>query len=629
VSNFLEAGEATAHLCNFGEPIGTLRAAKWRPAFAVKIMSPTPDKPELSFTKGRGGHLTLKNDDQMTYPVAVSIEVNGVWSKPSFVRLTPGGTAPVELKPHDEWFPGAARVKECIRDGNIRLNLQLPDGRDKPALAERVVPFKAHLNSLGEFWQTFWGYLFVVVCVTVGGVGSMFLSNWVPNRLSRADIEEQLNALAVRSRDLSSRIDSGLRVLLRVERTRVHQLLKSSWAFSANFPDVVKQCTDKIAVLSKQIDLATQLDRAWLGLEHAMKASPIAAKGRLVLRELERAADFLRRSEPRTEDLDAAKVAIMGATEQISKMEQTEPEPDATFVAALSKRIECLTAFFLKSAESEELKEIKTLLPKLFASLPAASADLPPSQYSSVDFATSRLELVREYLAYYDSAAEPGKRFPNQKKCIEYLKTDTLLGLHCARLLLEQIKERVYREDIESALKNGSAEIVGDPRPMQDQLVKFTVQFKENKLNAASALEEIRCQWDFGDNYPPETGWEAYHYFRILASKRDWRALCHGKWPPKTAESKEYKVSATFDGTIKIPPLPIMLKMPALASADRNRAEVVRLAIALVIALIGLLVGAREKLDTLDVIPAAIALILLGFGADTIKNLISPKQTQR
>jgi hypothetical protein len=123
-------------------------------------------------------------------------------------------------------------------------------------------------------------------------------------------------------------------------------------------------------------------------------------------------------------------------------------------------------------------------------------------------------------------------------------------------------------------------------------------------------------------------------------------ALCHGTWLSKTAESKKYNVSATFatfGGTIAFAARTAILgerarsaqkeievlKMPAQASADRNRAEVVRLAIALVIALIGLLAGAREKLDTLDVIPAAIALILLGFGADTIKNLISPKQTQR
>jgi hypothetical protein len=121
LSNFWEAGEATANLCNFGEPVGKLRAAKWRPPFAVKIVSATPDKPELTFTKGKGRQLTLKNDDPMTYPVAVAAEVDGIWSAASRVTLTPSGSAPLELKPRDGWFPASAAIRETIRDGTIRI----------------------------------------------------------------------------------------------------------------------------------------------------------------------------------------------------------------------------------------------------------------------------------------------------------------------------------------------------------------------------------------------------------------------------------------------------------------------------------------------------------------------------
>ncbi len=215
VSNFLEAGEATAHLCNFGEPIGTLRATKWRPAFAVKIMSPTPDKPEFSFTKSRPRQITLKNDDAMTYQVAVAAEVDGIWSAASRVTLTPNGSTSLELNPREEWFPKSAAIKERNSDGSIRIQWPASQAGSQPALVEQIIPFKAHLNSLGEFWQATWGYLFVLGFVILGGVCSMVLSNWVPNRLSRADIEEQLNDLARQTTGLSSRIDSGLRVFLR------------------------------------------------------------------------------------------------------------------------------------------------------------------------------------------------------------------------------------------------------------------------------------------------------------------------------------------------------------------------------------------------------------------------------
>ena len=325
VSNFWEAGEATANLCNYGEPIGKLRATKWRPPFAVKIVAPVPDKPEFTFTKGKKRQITLKNEDAMTYPVAVSAEVDGIWSAASTVTLAPNSSAPVELRTRDEWFPGSARVKETVRDGNIRLQWQAPNAGNQP-LPERVIPFKAHLNSTGEFWQSFWGYAFVLVCLALGGVASMLLSNWVPNRLSRAGVEEQLSDLARQTTSLSSRIDSGLRVFLRVERNRLHRLLRSQWIFSANFPDLVKRAGDYLAGLTKQIDLAGKLDRAREALEPLLQTNPIPVKIDQIDRELQKAADLLRRCDCTAEDLDAAKVLIAQATDRISKMDQTDAD---------------------------------------------------------------------------------------------------------------------------------------------------------------------------------------------------------------------------------------------------------------------------------------------------------------
>jgi hypothetical protein len=39
------------------------------------------------------------------------------------------------------------------------------------------------------------------------------------------------------------------------------------------------------------------------------------------------------------------------------------------------------------------------------------------------------------------------------------------------------------------------------------------------------------------------------------------------------------------------------------------------------------LAGAREQLAKLDLIPAAVALFLLGFGADSIKSALAPAKT--
>lgn len=676
VSSFWEAGEAIADLRNFGIPIGKLRATKWRPPFAVKIVAPVPDKPEFTFTKGNKRQITLKNDDAMTYLVAVDAEVDGTWSPPETVTLPPSSSVTVKLDPPKAWFPGSAGVKETVRDGNIRLKWQVANTGGQP-VPERIMPFKARLNALSEFWQALWGYLFVLFFLTLGGVCSMVLSNWVPNRLSRADAEEQLNDLARQTTGLSTRIDSGLRVFLRVERNRLHRLLRSRWIFSANFPEVVKQVSDKIAALGRQVDLARQLDRAREALEPLLQSEPIPVKIDEIDRDLQKSADLLRRCDCTGVDFDAAKTLILGATDRIGKMDSI----DEVVAAKLTDRIKSLQSYLEKDAEAGALKELKTLFPKLFESFRAAANEkLEPRKYSLVDFVTARLDLIRRYQGHFNPNP-PLPNFPKQKEGVKYFHTNTITGLRRANLLLKEIKEGFYVEDIERAIQKNEVKIVVEPAaPVEDQLLRFSIRFDSEELNEASAREELRCEWDFGHNAGAasptvpgapevpglenlketpfkvptvnnltETGWEAFHYFPPprRGCRDGLRQFLRGFWPWRKRASNPYPITATFSKrfpdldppdpdspqpVVVSPPLVIQRNIkvsepPESGGSDRNLAEGVRLGIALIIALIGLLAGARDQLTKLDLIPAAIAVFLLGFGADTIKNLISPKQS--
>ena len=635
VSSFWEAGEATADLRNYGEPFGKLRAVKWRPPFGVKIMAPVPDKPEFSFTKDSKGQITLKNEDAMTYVVALTVEVDGIRSEPRSVKLSPHSSASVEVSPPPKWFPASAAVKEIVRDGNIRYKWEVANTGGQP-VPERVVPFKAHLNSLGEFWQSSLGYVFVLLFVTLGGACSMILSNWVPNRLSRAGVEEQLGDLARKTASLSTRIDSGLRVFLRVERNRLQRLLQSYWIFSANFPDIVKRVGDYIAGLSKQIDLAGKLDRARETLQPLLQTNPIPVKIEQIDRELQKAADLLRRCDCSAEDLDAAKVLITQANERISKMDQTDEE----LVGELRSRIEALKTYVQPGTEPERVNELKQVFQKTFGRFdPAVAEKIDPKQYSPVDFLATQLELLRQYQAYYETNPQP-PNLPKPEEARKFLDAETFGSLQRARLLLREIREGIYVDRIETALDRKQAEIVVEPLPVEDQLLRFSVRFHAEELNGAAACEELRCEWDFGDGTVKENGWEAYHYFRPPPDRKLWERVRRAR-PWRKPESQKFKITATFSK--KNPdPSETTLKQITFSKddllvreahgnpgADRNLAEGVRLAIALVIALIGLLAGAREQLTKLDLIPAAIAVFLLGFGADTIKNLLTPKQAPK
>ena len=159
--------------------------------------------------------------------------------------------------------------------------------------------------------------------------------------------------------------------------------------------------------------------------------------------------------------------------------------------------------------------------------------------------------------------------------------------------------------------------------------LEFCVCFNSHAIEKAAAREEWTCQWEFGDGLH-EAGWNASHYF-MLPNKNGFHA------PPAT----DFTVRATFrdhDGNLlndpaTNQPLAIERKVQVRPSShhgvfgDRARTEVLKLIAALLIAVFALVAGAREQLMKLDILPGLIAVFMVGFGADTIKNLLTKNDT--
>jgi len=75
---------------------------------------------------------------------------------------------------------------------------------------------------------------------------------------------------------------------------------------------------------------------------------------------------------------------------------------------------------------------------------------------------------------------------------------------------------------------------------------------------------------------------------------------------------------------VEIPPDTVQLKKPARRSfGERAKIEAIWLFVALFIAIIALISGASDQLLKLDVFSGLVAVFLIGFGADTVKNLFS------
>jgi hypothetical protein len=161
--------------------------------------------------------------------------------------------------------------------------------------------------------------------------------------------------------------------------------------------------------------------------------------------------------------------------------------------------------------------------------------------------------------------------------------------------------------------------------------VTFTLEFRNKNLNGATARNEVRCEWEFGDGTSKASGWDATHFFSSWMRGRIGGStfanfLRKHRVPTFRTDMAGYTVKVRFPDHSDI------------ASVDRNikvtggfpwmpgrllKTEILRLAVPLAIAIIGLQSVAQDKLQKSDLWSGALAVIAVGFGADAIKNLFT------
>jgi hypothetical protein len=244
---------------------------------------------------------------------------------------------------------------------------------------------------------------------------------------------------------------------------------------------------------------------------------------------------------------------------------------------------------------------------------------------------------------------------------LELLGTLSWRALRDATLLVQEMREDIYEEDILDEIgKQGQAEIFFDTQKARpSQPVFFSIKFKNSRFNDAAALQRLLCHWTFPDQLDEYT-WKVCHYFsgyehgttppsefrQAGPSQTGTTSTTVGPNQPEGASHKRsrsvwfstppIKRDLDFYATIRgqqidearevpVPPLKKTIQIESAPTTERSLfwAEILRFAIAFGVALAGLLSGALEQLNKLDIIPASIAIIGLGFGASAIKNLLT------
>lgn len=173
-------------------------------------------------------------------------------------------------------------------------------------------------------------------------------------------------------------------------------------------------------------------------------------------------------------------------------------------------------------------------------------------------------------------------------------------------------------------------------------VVQFALRFRRELLNETAARQEWTCEWDFGDGTEHEKGWVVFH--RFSEEHRYTVTVTLMSLDGKTVSDivPDKQISAQVDVCDDWEEAVQRQSAGRLAWAKRlwkyrekfrltpeAKLELIRTVFVLGIALAGVFVTARGKVEELDVFQGAGALIGLGFAADTLKTLLTPKPDEK
>ncbi len=608
ISNLWEAGEAEAPLRLNGKEIGRLIATKYRLPFGVKVDAVDPARPEIVLERDQAYDVVLKNDDPLNYQVDWELSFPAGSPQSGHAVLTPGGSAKFTIRGDPRWYEGFAGVlKDYDADAKLTLGFRPPDAPN-PYWPAKVVPVRFHLRYASDGVRAWLVNIVLVLVLFAGAAFSFAGSVGLPNRIKRSERRERLALLAQRIGDISQRVDSQLRVVVGVQRKRLTELLTSRLSISPDLRRVFDQVDRGTLILERQVALAERIDAAHVRLASLdAKGAPPSGLGD-VQDLMWKAAESINQVTPSDADLGQAEKLINLAQSRMDKAD----EYDADFAKKIIDRLNDVRQRLLVFQVGDAYQRLSVALPGVFGSLATTAVPATFGDSSRLDGNVAKLELILQFLQVYQATQDHEALDRQLARLVHWLSLESFYAIRKGLVLVREVREGVYPSDLALAGWSGSPRIEIDPPVVQPHdLVRYGIHFDDPRFNSAAAREEFEGRWSFGHDGYGEVGWDPFHYFPRAGS---------------------FEVVFEFQSSGDKEAIRLTRKIDVAASRewwyqlDRNRVELARFVIMLVPALFGLLAGAREQFLKMDVASAFFAVFLLGFGSDTIKNLVSQSQ---
>jgi hypothetical protein len=692
------------------ERIGQLEAYAEDAPMNVTISGDGASGTPLIVNPNKPSFVTLKNGDAEAYTLRWKFRYRTL-ELCSTVKLLGNGSARVALRAGDDVYAWYDRIRPSAETGHMELGLDTGEacctnkaatecvsgtaaagngGVAGATLPARDLPVSMTMQSKTPTRTTIWADGYVIACLIIGGLLSLLASSVLPNSLRKSAFRRQLKDLASRTTGVSLRVDSNLRVLLRLERNRIREALKSTWVMlpnaSASLDDVGKQ----VDQLTQRLGVAERIDDLRLKLESAYETSPPSVVED-VDAALQAAADAMHSYSLSSDDIGAANKSLAAATQSLGTLDNSADLAKA--IAAKFTELKTRLANFLPN-----YADLKTALPGVFGVLREPFNDaknITPRMVYAIDYCVAAINTVLDFAvlrqevpaeapapaadaaAGADAGAEGGggaagpvnyvnprptndvvdKARAHQTELTRLLSSMAWQALREARLLVQEMREDTYEEDVIEELKPGRAWVAFETMRARPYLpINFYVHYLKWGRETRAAMERLSFRWTFPGELQEE-GTRVCHYFTGKEKGEETepsaaRSSSEGEFPGFFTRL----FPGLFPGARKLPvevtvnrrtALPAVAGVPAVPAAvpgetgwtlkgsiaidpeeakfdwSRLFAETLRFGIAFGVALAGLLSGGIQQIAKLDLVPATLAIIGLGFGADAIKNVLT------
>jgi hypothetical protein len=633
ISNFTEAGESWSKLYNDLDTLTTIRIINNSFPFKVTLEAGNPASPEIVIRKDRPVLVVLKNEDAMNYLIDCFLYIPeiGLFLKDSMV-LCPGNSSTIAdftipRYVFTSWL--SSQFKDQEKEGRLIVRYRASGSVDYPA-PNKITPVKIKLQYFSDESKYWRSNLIILLVLFFGGGTSCILNIWIPNKSKRVELLKQLNDLILKTRSISLNIDSDLRVGVRVERLRLYDMVRSANALNPESLLILDGIKNRIDILALRIDIIQELDNVSHyfeekeGQTHDTPAKIMDEVKKLLVQ----ATESLKLLNPAEKDLTQASENIKSAEDKLSNMLADDPALTLELSKAVAKLAETYTE--LEKA-SQKFREIKVKMIGLFNLLTTENADkfknqtnIRPEHYHWLSSSIERLKVLLDYIITWDNYPD---RQDKMGACEPIFLLDlnyrTWSSLEHARQFRRQFEANVFAAQIEAALKKQEFSINISPtlKPRRNERVLMEILLKNSDLNqsyAKYAKNEFQCEWNF-TGVGIEKGWKIAHYFR-----KDAETSFTIRFQNAKGDSIIFDNGSDF---LLIPKFELQ-RNDEERHHESRMTEFIKFTIAFVIAIIALFSGAKEQIFKLDTVSGMIAVFLLGFGADAIKNYLtkSPKK---